>query len=177
MEKQKTYIQQTYYDGSSYTKGPVVDIEAEFGCVATDFPLLVGEDMVEVVSREWAGEDGRDVYMPVHPAMKSYDATATFMFKGTEDTLRTNISQFIKYVTGHNKDAVGAMLFIYNVYTQNGRKDVHVTKINPDMYYNEGYDDEKSASIEITFTIEDPSTDVVPVLVNNVVTDLRHETQ
>lgn len=173
MEKQKTYIQQTCYDGSSYTKGPVVDIEVEFGCIATDFPLLTGEEMKEVVAREWAGEDGRDVYMPAHPAMQHYDVTATFTFKGTDDTLRENISKFIQYVTGRNSGAVGGMLAIYNAYTRNGRKDVHVTKIDPDMYYSEKYDDEKAASIDITFMVEDPATDVVPVLTGDVVTDLQ----
>lgn len=173
MEIQKTYIQQIYYDGSSYTKGSVVDIEEEFGCIATDFPLLTGEEMKEVVAREWAGEDGRDVYMPAHPAMQHYDVTATFTFKGTEATLRDNISKFIRFVTGRNSGATGAMLAIYNAYTKNGRKDVHVTKIAPDMYYSESYDDEKAASIDITFTVEDPATDVRPVLTEGKVTDLQ----
>lgn len=173
MEKHKTYIQQIYYDGSSYTKGSVVDIETEFGCVATDFPLLAGEEMKEVVAREWAGEDGRDVYMPAHPAMQHYDVTATFAFKGAEDMLRDNISRFLRFVTGRNIGATGGMLAIYNTYTKDGRKDVHVTKIDPDMYYCEEYDDEKSATIDITFMVEDPATDVKPVLTEGKVTDLQ----
>lgn len=173
MEKQKTYIQQISYDGSSYTKGSVVDIETEFGCIASDFPLLIGEEMKEVVAREWAGEDGRDVYMPPTPPMQHYDSKATFTFKGTDYTLRANITKFIRYITGRNSLAVGGMLAIYNAYTQNGRKDVHVSKIGSDLYYNETYDDEKVASIDVTFVVEDPVTEIEPVEVEGKVTDLK----
>ena len=74
---------------------------------------------------------------------------------------------------GRNDGAIGGRLAVYDEYTKLGRKDIHLTEVSEDIYYDVDYDDEQCAKFKIKLTVEDPSTDVLPVEVSGKVTDLN----
>ena len=89
--------------------------------------------------------------------------------------MRGNIEAFLKFMYGRNGGATGGRLAVYDEYTKTGRKDIHLKEVGDDIYYDVDYDDEQFAKFKITLTVEDPSTDVVPVVSSGKVTDLNFD--
>lgn len=168
----KTYVQQLCYDGEKYVKGTVVDLFEKFR-IYCDVPFKLFPETKELVTREWPGEDGRDVYIPKKIPLASYDMDVECMYKGDDKKMRDNIESFLKYMYGRNDGAIGGRLAVYDEYTKLGRKDIHLTEVSEDIYYDVDYDDEQCAKFKIKLTVEDPSTDVLPVEVSGKVTDLN----
>lgn len=173
MEKRKTYIQQTSYNGSQYTKGEVVDIAEKYGCVVVEFPPLFPKEMDEIASRKWAGEDGCDIYIPERPSVKEFDVDITFGFVSREASVVSQISSFIRFITGRNEGATGGRLTIYDTRRGMGRKDMYVKEIDNDLDYHEDYDDDVAYSFKVKFAVCDPTTDITPVTSDGIVTDLQ----
>lgn len=174
----KTYVQQLWFDGETYTKGNVVDLFARFNVVCQDFPYKRNPKSKDLPARDWAGEDGLDVYIPVGglPA-KSYDIDVTFLYKGNESTMRDDLIAFISFITGNSKgsgrDAVqSGRLAIYDEHVQMGRKDVVVNEIDNELYYRSIYDNDKVAQFKVKFTVYDPTTEVSVRLSNGTVASL-----
>ena len=163
MSAYKTYIQQLSFDGMTYTKGSVVDLLQTFNIVAQEFPFKRNPKSKKMPTRDWAGEDGLDVYVPKVLPADSYDIEVEFLYVGTELTIRTDLSNFINFLFGRNADAVGSRLAIYNEYTGLGRKDVVVSEIDDDVFYVTDSDPDAVAKFKMKFTIYDPTTDVVPM--------------
>lgn len=168
----KTYVQQLSYDGEKYTKSAVIDLYEKYSIVC-DVPFKLFPETKELVTREWAGEDGRDVYIPRSIPLAAYDIDVECTYKGTDSKMRENIESFLKLMYGRNDGAVGGRLAIYDEYTRLGRKDIHLREVSEDMYYNVDYDDEQCAKFKIKLTVEDPSTDVSIVMSGEEVTDLK----
>lgn len=162
MEIKKAYIQQLSFDGKSYTKGVVVDLLSAFNIACSEFPFKLLPEPKDLPIRDWAGEDGRDVYIPKNIPMKNYDIEVEFLYKGTEDKIHKDVADFINFIYGRNDGAIGGRLAIYDDYTKIGRKDVHVISIDNDVYSCDNYDPDAIATFKVKFSVEDPITNVVP---------------
>lgn len=171
MGLRNTYIQQLHFDGETYTKGEVVNLTEKWG-IYCDVPFKLFPEAKELAVRDWAGEDGRDVYIPKKIPLAAYELEVEVTYKGEDAKMRDNIEAFIKFIYGRNDGAVGGRLAIYDEYTGIGRKDIHVTSIDNDIYYDVDYDDEQCAKFNVKFQVEDPATDVKPSVSENKVNDL-----
>ena len=60
-----TYIQQLDFNGTTYTKGGVVDLLETYKIICQEFPFNKNPKPKELPTRDWAGEDGVDVYVCV----------------------------------------------------------------------------------------------------------------
>lgn len=174
----KTYIQQLGYDGISYTKGSVVDLLARFNIACMEFPYVRNPKAKDLPTRDWAGDDGLDVYIPNGglPA-KSYDIDVTFLYVGTESLMRNDLVRFINFITGRAKGNVNdtvqsGRLAVYDEHVQMGRKDVIVSEIDNELFYRSDSDDDKVAKFRVKFTVYDPTTEITLTSRNGIVTDL-----
>lgn len=164
----KTYIQQIKFDGLTYTKGSVVDLLEAYKIICQEFPFKKNPKPKELPTRDWAGEDGLDVYIPDTLPMKSYEIDVTFLYVGTEQTIRTDISNFIDFlygrIKGNNNDTVqSGRLSIYNEHTGMGRKDIVVADVDNEIFYLSDEDPDAVAKFKIKFSVYDPTTVVTPV--------------
>ena len=94
----KTYVQQISFDGLTYTQGSVVDLLSTFNVVCQEFPFKKNPKPKDLPTRDWAGEDGLDVYIPDTLPVKHYDVEVTFLYKGTDVAMRTDINNFIDFL-------------------------------------------------------------------------------
>lgn len=157
-----TYVQQLSYDGKTYVKGTVVDLLDKFNIVCMEFPFKKWVEPKELPTRDWAGDDGADVYIPKTIPMKHYELEATFLCKGTDETIRKDISNFLEFIYGRNSNAVGGRLAIYNEHTGIGRKDVVVSKVDNELFFVSDNDPDAVAKFKVKFWVYDPVTDVYP---------------
>ncbi len=162
MATYNTYIQQLSFDGLEYTKGIVVDLLSAFNIVCQEFPFKKNPKPKDLPTRDWAGEDGLDVYIPEKLPVKHYDIEVTFLYKGTEKAMRTDLNDFIDFLYGRNDGAVGGRLAIYNEYTGIGRKDIVVAEVENEIFHLTDGDPDAVAKFKITFTVYDPTTEVTP---------------
>lgn len=158
----KTYIQQMNFDGLRYTKGVAVDLLEKFSIGCEEFPFKKYPEAKELPKRDWPGEDGVECYTPKQVPMKAYDIEVTFIYKGSESTMQKDIDDFIKFLYGRNEGATGARLAIYDEHVKIGRKDVRTLKVGNEFFYDEDYDEEKLAEFKVTFSVDDPTTEVTP---------------
>lgn len=163
MEVSRVYIQQSFFNGVSYVKGEVVDLLEKFNIACASFPFKYKPEAKDLPFRDWAGEDGRDVYIPKEGIfIKNYEVEASFLYKGVKETIHKDVKDFIDFVYGRNNGSVGAALIIYDEYAQAGRKDVHVASVSNDVYYYGDDDPDAIASFKVKFMIEDPTTVIIP---------------
>ena len=162
MSIKRVYVQQLNFDGKTYKKGAVVDLLSAFKIAVKEFPFKKNPEAKDLAARDWPGEDGRDVYIPDVIPMKNYDIEVEFLYKGTEQSISDDISNFIDFIYGHNTNAVGGRLAIYDEYTKMGRKDIHVLSVDNDVYVYGDSDPDAVASFKVKFGVEDPTTDVTP---------------
>ncbi len=164
MVKYNTYIQQLNFDGTTYTKGSVVDLLDKFNIVAMDFPFKKNPKPKDLPTRDWAGSDGVDVYVPDQIPIKNYEIDVVFLYVGTEGTIRTDIGNFIDFIYGRSKGAAGdtvqsGRLAIYNEYTEMGRKDIVVTDVDNELFEISN-DPDAVAKFKVKFSVNDPTTPV-----------------
>lgn len=164
MAKYNTYIQQLHFDGTTYMKGSVVDLLDKFKLVAMDFPFKKNPKPKDLPTRDWAGSDGVDVYVPDQIPMKEYEIEVTFLYVGTELSIRTDISNFIDFIYGRSKGAIADIvksgrLAVYNEYTGLGRKDIVVSHVEPDLF-EVSDDPDAIAKFNVKFMVYDPTTEV-----------------
>lgn len=168
MPTYNTYVQQIKFDGTTYTKGSVIDLLSAFKVICQEFPFKRNPKPKELPTRDWAGEDGLDVYIPDKLPIKHYDMEVVFLYKGTEETMRTDLNNFIDFlygrIKGDSNDIVrSCRLAIYNEHTGIGRKDIVVSDVENEIFYLTDSDSDAVAKFKITFTVYDPTTDVTPV--------------
>lgn len=168
MSEINTYIQQIKFDGETYSKGSVVDINETFNIVCQDFPFMKNPKSKELPKRDWPDEDGADVYVPEKLPIKHYELDAVFVYVGTYKTIRTDISNFIDFIygriKGNDNDTVqGARLAVYNEYVGMGRKDIVVSEVDNEIFYLSDNDPDAVSTFKVRFTVYDPTTIVSPV--------------
>lgn len=163
-----TYVQQISFDGIAYNKGSVVNLSSAFKIVCQEFPFKKNPKPKDLPTRDWAGEDGLDVYMPEKLPVMSYDMEVTFLYKGTEETMRSDLNNFIDFLYGRIKGNSGdtvqsGLLAIYNEHTGMGRKNIVVSEVENELFYLTVSDPDAVAKFKIKFTVYDPTTEVTPV--------------
>lgn len=157
----RTFIQQLSYDGTSYTKGAVKETLSDFNIGCIEFPFKMLGSAKELVSRDWPGENGKDVYVPPSGIpIQDYDLEVDFLYKGTVDSISTDMTAFIAFLLGKNSGATGARLCIYDENVGFGRKDVVLTEIDPEMYSAGDYDPDALFNFKAKFHVYDPWTAV-----------------
>ena len=174
----KAYIQQLWFDGKNYAKGTVVDLLADYNIAVMEFPFKKNPKAKALPSRDWAGTDGLDVYVPLDGIpVASYDMDVTFIYVGTEQTIRGDISNFIDFLYGRrpgsNSDSIqSGRLAIYDEHVGMGRKDVVVSEVDNELFYCSEFDKDAVAKFKVKFTVYDPTTDVGLSLNNGTVENL-----
>jgi len=173
--KYNTYVQQLQFDGLTYTSGDVVDLLEQFKVVCQEFPFKRTPKPKDLPSRDWAGEDGVDVYIPAMIPVKPYEIEVIFLYVGSEQTIRTDLKGFIDFLYGRiGSDGVNGVngvngrvqtgrLAIYNEYVGIGRKDVVVSEVENELFYLTDSDTDAIAKFNIKFSVNDPTTEVSPV--------------
>lgn len=163
----KFLIQQQSYDGSQYTNvGGVVDTQVKFRVVCQNFPFKKLPEIKELPKRDWYDENGEDIYIPTDGyKFKAYDIDATFLYTGTDLTIRTDISNFINFIYGRidssgNSSSSNIVLAVYDEYTKTGRRGVVVKEVENTLYWNVNFDQDAIATFKIKFRITDPVTDI-----------------
>lgn len=185
-----TYIQQIKPNGSSYSKGSVVNLLTKYNIACQEFPFKKHPKIKELATNDWFDEDGLEVYMPDTPKVSHYDIDVTFLCKGVatgtgvsartaEQNLRDNVGAFIDFLRGRAKGAStdtvqSARLAIYDEYVGMGRKDVVATEIDNQLFYIRDTAVDALAQFKVKFTVYDPVTEVTPVTAqgSDIVTDL-----
>lgn len=171
MQIYKTYIQQITFDGSSYPsdkRGSIVDLLEKFKITCQEFPFKKNPKPKDLPTRDWAGEDGLDVYVPDVIPISSYEIEVKFLYVGTEQTIRKDLSDFIDFlygrIKGNDMDTVqSGRLAVYDEHVGMGRKDVVVSEVENTLYYLEpDTDNDAIATFKVTFKVYDPTTDVTP---------------
>lgn len=162
-----TYIEQLSFDGNTYSVGEVIDLLKTFNIICQEFPFKKNPKPKDLPTRDWAGEDGLDVYVPEKLPMKHYDVDVDFLYVGTEENIRTDISNFIDFIYGRKKgnenDTVqSGRLAIYNEHVGMGRKDVVVSDVDNEIFYCSDEDPDAVAKFKVRFTVYDPTTEVTP---------------
>lgn len=175
-----TYIQQIKtINGTTYSKGSVVNLLTKFNIACQDFPFKKYPKIKDLAANDWYDEDGLDVYIPDSVKVSHYDLDVTFLCKGiqtqvgstiktAEQNLRDNVSGFIDFLRGRakgaNADTVqSSRLSIYNEYVGMGRKDVVATEIDNKMFYIMDSAIDALAQFTVKFTVYDPTTEVTPI--------------
>ena len=175
----KTYIQQIKFDGITYTKGSVVDILSTYKVMCQEYPFKRNTKPKALPSRDWAGEDGLDIYIPDGDLpMSAYDIEVTFLYVGTEATISNDLKNFLDFLCGRKKaqnanNVKSGRLAIFNEYVNMGRKDVVVSEIDNEIYYCSDNDKDAVAKFKVKFTVNDPTTEVTKGVTGGVVTTLN----
>ena len=99
--------------GDSATK----DLYSDFGIKTTSVPLFVPMETKELPSRDWADEDGEDVYFPETAKLKAYDTEVSVVYHGSQGTFQAKQESLFNYFrTG------GTEINIFSPYSQTGCK-------------------------------------------------------
>lgn len=172
MATHRLFLQQTDFNGLAYTKGTAVDSLSEFGVVCSEFPFKLLSESKDVVTKNFIGSHGLDVYIPKKNRIKDYDLDVQFLYCGTHATMRNDIERFLKFLNGHSggadEEATGSRLVIYDQYTQTGRKDVRCMSSEFGTWWDQpDYDTDAIADFKVRFHVYDPVTNVTPVFGQN----------
>ncbi|MGJ7024910.1 hypothetical protein [Petrimonas sulfuriphila] len=147
---------------------PVKDLITDFSMVCTSFPPQSSLEAKDIVTDDWVDENGEDSFEPAILPLKAYDLEIQIGYSGTIGTAETKVSDFIKYLLGH--DGNGVKLKIYNSHTNIGRKGVRFVSYNPEQ--SQSITDDLRV-FTVTFRVTDPISTVSPTYdVNNNVTGL-----
>lgn len=191
MSVYRTYIQQLTYDGRNYTRGSVVDLLERFHIISQEFPFMKNPKPKDLPTRDWAGEDGLDVYIPDNIPMKDYETEVTFLYvRNTSDNgnsgiigetaeetrdrlMRKDITDFLSFLYGRIGSGVpgdtvqSGRLAVYDELTGIGRKDVVVAEVDNELFYVSDNDSDVVVKFKVKFTVYDPTTDVTPATGQN----------
>lgn len=176
MEPYKFYIEQTSFNGTSYTFGRAYDTFTTWKVVCGKTPFRNYGDPKDVATRNWLDEHGEDVYIPADVKLKKFDMEVTFLCNGTEESVKYNVNQFHLFLLGKDSKyksinqggieientitAVGPRLAIYDEYSNVGWKDVRFKSFSTDGLVMDNGDDEIVLEFKVVFEVFDPFTKV-----------------
>lgn len=166
MQYEKVYIQKTK------TGSHVKETIADFDIYCADMPFKLFVEAKTPSKRDWFDEHGDDEYIPESGLkLKAYSMDVKFCCKGDKYSSNEKIKKFINYLTG--LDGSGAEMKMYCTWTKIGRKSIRFDKLNDKAELVRDNDGD-TLVFTITFKVNDPVTDVAPVVdTHNTVTDLR----
>lgn len=148
MAAEYTLLMQKTASGS-----PLKSSLADFGFAIADLQWPDAET-ADVSVREWPGEDGEDVYIPVGgQKLKAYDVAADFCYKGELGTAYAKYKAFRDYLFG-----AGGFLKIYDPVWKIGRQNVYAKKVGDLEPFKTNVDE--GIAFSVTFRVTDPITEV-----------------
>ncbi len=160
MEVFNIYFQQLEYDGADYVRGRFLNPQSELGVYCRSILLSPFQDMKELATLDWPGEDGLDVYIPGEiqgsgkPRRKAYDMEVSLLWEGDDSewsAVRKELTDFM---------SKGRMCF-YDEMVGVGRKDLTLKKFDTDILYRNSTDGITIFGAKLVLTVHDPKTDVV----------------
>lgn len=164
MATHKLYIQQLRFDGLDYTKGALIDSYTDYRVVCKDFPIKIEPEVKDIVTKDFKGSHGLDAYIPDTPAIKDYEMEVEFLYVGTHGTMRTDITNFVKFLRGRNTGAIGSRLAIYDEFAGMGRKDLSAKSVEYGTWWDvPDADSDAIATFKVKFQVFDPVTDIIVV--------------
>lgn len=93
------------------------DLYIDFGVKTTGVPLFLPLETKEFPSRNWADEDGEDVYFPNTIKLQAYDVEISMVYRGETGTFQSKQDSLFKYMTTN-----GSEIYIYSPYSNTGCK-------------------------------------------------------
>lgn len=166
MKYEKVYIQKIGI-GS-----PVKETIADFDIYCADMPFKLFVEAKAPSKRDWFDEHGDDEYIPNGGLkLKAYTMDVRFCCKGDKYSSNEKIKKLINYLTG--LDGSGAEMKMYCTWTKIGRKGIRFDKLNDKAELLRDEDGD-TLVFTITFKVNDPITDITPIIdTHNIVTTLR----
>lgn len=140
---------------------PVVDLSDDLDVVCTEIPFEPFGETKGVAARDWADEDGEDVYVPQVLRIKAYDWKIKVACKG-ESSVRAyeKVTALTGYLSGFS-DGNGAEMRIYSLHTGIGRKNVYMKSVGDFGHYKDAGGNEV-VGFTVTFRVTDPRTQIIP---------------
>lgn len=139
---------------------PVKNIIDDFDMQCADIPFRLIPEVKPLTERNWAGEDGKDVYVPKKLSVSAYTMKIKLCCKGEKYSANDKIQKLLEYLTG--SDGSGVYMKLYCDYTKIGRQDVRFTKMPDEAVLVR---DDMNGDI-LVFTVEvsvdDPVTSIAP---------------
>ena len=131
----------------------VKDSIADFGMYVSESPFKPCDSVKEPAKREWHDEHGDDEYIGKDGLyMAAYENKVKFMFHGDAFGANEKCKDFIDYIRK------SGMMKMYCDFNRIGRQHVRLKDIDPNLYRDP--DNEDLLVLSITFTFNDPVTDV-----------------
>jgi len=162
MALKKLYIQQISYDGSSYTKGRIINT-ADYNIGISSIPFKYLPDFKECTKRDWGGIHGVDVYVPKERKLKEYTTEIEFVYRGTHENARAEIREFLDFFRHKASDGTikEARFAMYDECTKIGRKDVicNTNFNNVDVFVVDDNNADAVIKFKLKFDVCDPNTD------------------
>lgn len=167
MEFEKLYFQKmdTIASDKSVVTYPIKETIKDFFLYCVSTPFKICGKAKDIPVTDFKDEDGKVAFHPAVLKMDSYEMDVEFGYKGEKKTANQYINNFIKYLTG--RDGTGTALSMYNTYTLIGRQDVMFKELHDDATLVRDGDGD-ILIFKITFTVNDPVTDVLPAYENGV---------
>ena len=176
MEPYRFLVEQTSYDGVSYTAGNAYDTYDTWGIVCSKTPFRIYGDPKEISTRNWLDEHGEDAYFPAEIKLKKFDLEVAFLCNGTEDKVKYNVNQFLLFLQGMESkykfihqsgreveqtiQPMGSRLAIYDGFNSEGWKDVRFKASSSDALVMDNSEEEVVLEFKVTFEVFDPFTKV-----------------
>ena len=135
----------------------VYDIASAFDVWCQELPFAVGYEVKEPVVRDWRDEDGEDSYTEDGLFVQAYDMVVKWVAKGPSGSVKAKIARFLSYLSG--RDGSGVKLSMYSAWTGVGRQHMRLKKVS-DTAQLDRCGDFEVVTIETTFRVEDPVTDI-----------------
>ncbi len=143
--------------GGVTTTYPTKETISNFSLHISSIPFKISGKAKDVTSVDFKDKDGKKVYHPSVLRLDSYDMDIEFAYKGEKKTANVFINNFVKYLTG--RDGTGTGLMIYSTYSMIGRTDMMFKELKDDANLVRS-DDGDILYFKITFTVNDPVTDI-----------------
>lgn len=160
----KIYLQKEAEDA------PLKETIFEWGIYCKDIPFKMVAEAKSLTERDWADEQGKDVYVPEKLMMKGYEMTITLCCKGDKFSANTALNALIEYMTG--ADGNGVYMKMYCDYTKIGRRHIRFLSLEDNAELVRNDEDGDILVFSIKVSVDDPVTVVTPQYTNNEITGL-----
>lgn len=159
-EYKRFFIQQQRRVGSSYQNvGSTVDTYETYHVVCQESAFKHLPEAKELPSTQWYDEDGDDVYVPPEGTkIDAYDLEITFLYVGTEESMSSDIKQFIEFMYGRNEGGSSEFCY-YDEYTGTGRQCCYTKSVEDELFIYNNSDTDALAKFTMVIRVNDPITD------------------
>ena len=133
------------------TEGSEIRNSTDWNIYVKKVPFKPIGDLKTPYVQNYKDRDGNDVCYPSTPRYEAYDLKCDFAYMGPENTASPMVVLFIKYLVENG------LFKFFDTYTNIGKTNVNYKSNDAEQYFNS---DQNVVVFSITFTINDPVTDV-----------------